>query len=753
MATHHSCSSSSTTASSDSSSQLSSRDNSPAPTRPAIHCSGSLSIADSLKDPKIPHEKQKRMFSTLEAIFQRAEEAEGGVGVGELQAVFEHADESSRAGYRDVEALSNVRGILNQMWWSDSEFIASAAEVLADGSRDPEWRIPFGEAGVLDFFLGIVAMDGVEHKLMLHTLRLIGNSCADEDSNRERVVGHNSLLPIVRLLRDTSLSSIAISVVYNICMDFEPAQKQAAEYGCFPVLIDVLSNQQYVGNPLLNYICRLLESTISLPPGLELSPENAVEILLGTASETATELDDCVSLVNVAVAHLREERFQKLLVGRQAVEIPLALLVRSYSLQTSPESPLAMSDPEISSHAPEEEQQLSAMRSHVVQALSDISALPEFAANYALESPLIGSLRMWLSVSQPQLQVCACIMLGNLARSDDVCRIMVHRFQIHEPLITLLQESDDTQALYSAAGFLKNLALPSDNKAAIGEAGLIKTLPRLWTMDTVPQVQYVSACLTRQIISNSYANIQTLLASLSPDLDSPAHEKTYLSLLLSLDEKSDDSPTKTEIARTITAICRALNSPQPGISSRSIEETTHRLYALHPDLGRPLAIMVSQSRWPVVRSEGWFAFALMARSKEGSAAVSDVMQVVEVFRPLVETITGKTIARGREYGALQDITNQGELVDDVEDLEAREGETEQERQMRARDRDNTLVLVSELLRNRGEEMAIIRRGVFEDLLQGRNLHLSYRELMNRAQAFESENTGEIEGAYEAMGDQ
>lgn len=435
-------------------------------------------------------------------------------------------------------------------------------------------------------------------------------------------------------------------------------------------------------------------------PGLELSPENAVEVLLSTASETATDLDDCVSLVNVAVAHLREERFQKLLVRRQALEIPLALLVRSYSPQTPPESLLVVSDPEVSSHAPEEEQQLSGMRSHIVQALSDISALPEFAATYPLETLLVGSLRMWLSVSHSQLQVCACIILGNLARSDDACRTMVHRFNIHEPLITLLQNSDDTQVLYSAAGFLKNLALLSDNKAALADAGLIKVLPRLWTMDTVPQVQYVSTSLTRQIISNSYANIQCLLASLSPDPDSPAHEKTYLSLLLSLDEKSDDQPTKIEIARIVTAICRALNSPQPGFSSMSIEETTRRLYALHPDIGRPLATMVSQSRWPVVRSEGWFAFALMARSKEGSAAVSDVIQVVEVFRPLVETITGKTFVGGRDDGALQAIANQEELADDVEELEARDGETEQERQMRARDRDNALVLLSELLRNR-----------------------------------------------------
>lgn len=49
-------------------------------------------------------------------------------------------------------------------------------------------------------------------------------------------------------------------------------------------------------------------------------------------------------------------------------------------------------------------------------------------------------------------------------------------------------------------------------------------------------------------------------------------------------------------------------------------------------------------------------------------------------------------------------------------------------------------------------MAIIRRGVFEDLLQGRNIHLSYRELMNQTREFESEEI-ETQGIYEVMGGQ
>jgi hypothetical protein len=41
------------------------------------------------------------------------------------------------------------------------------------------WRIPMGNSGLLDAFLMIVATEGIQKSLMIHVLRLIGNTCAD----------------------------------------------------------------------------------------------------------------------------------------------------------------------------------------------------------------------------------------------------------------------------------------------------------------------------------------------------------------------------------------------------------------------------------------------------------------------------------------------------------------------------------------------------------------------------------------------
>jgi hypothetical protein len=42
------------------------------------------------------------------------------------------------------------------------------------------WRAPFGQSGVLRFFLDVISMkEDVDSNLLLHSLRVIGNSCAD----------------------------------------------------------------------------------------------------------------------------------------------------------------------------------------------------------------------------------------------------------------------------------------------------------------------------------------------------------------------------------------------------------------------------------------------------------------------------------------------------------------------------------------------------------------------------------------------
>ncbi|KFY38693.1 hypothetical protein V494_04265 [Pseudogymnoascus sp. VKM F-4513 (FW-928)] len=616
-----------------------------------------------------------------------------------------------------------LRGItlsLDQLWWSGQVYMAAAAEKLADGSRDYRWRIPMGNAGLLDAFLMIVATEGIQNSLMIHVLRLIGNTCADTDENRARVVSKGSLQAIIALLKDKSLVPFVVPVLFNICFDYEPAQKQASEFNISKALVQFISDPDFEEHrPFLGYA--------SNEPSI--APENTVEVLLNLAVSGTSPLDleDFISVVSSATKYLQHARFQVALCNSMALYAALRLVLVSYT---------RLEDSLGEATAPDEEdtKRLAVWRTEMNQVLSDISALPEFAARCPVNSTMSSYLRKWLSSPQLQLQVCACIMLGNLARSDEVCEEFVQKSRIHKPLMDILTTATDSQVLYSAIGFLKNLALPARNKVELGNADLIEILPRLWAMDTLPQIQYSAISLARQLLIGNFANVLRISAPLSADPDSPAHEKSRLSVLISIFSRSDAEPVRMEIARALAAVCRVLaaRTPSADTDATTLQTRRRELFERHRDIGTPLSFLVSQTKWPVVRSEGWFVLALLARTEEGVQCVADIMHEIDVFTPLMDLMTGKTFIERMSSPMTSPTEATSSLLAELTAANAggagagaaAGAGTTKEAEMARIDRENALVLVSELLRRRGSTMAFMRRIAFEELLQdGGSLHV------------------------------
>ncbi|CZR61224.1 uncharacterized protein PAC_11120 [Phialocephala subalpina] len=684
-------------------------------------------------------EEQKQKMNSIAEIFQLAEDEppedeemrDGDDNEADAEPVVDLEDQKRR-----IERLKGAMSALAQLWWADSDQLDIAVEKLADGSRDPKWRIPIGESGILNFFLEIFSGHALRHALRIHILRVIGNSCADTDENRARVVESNYLPSIILQLQDTSLIPFAIPVLYNICIDYEPAQKQASDFFLTKELIELISSPKFDdAKAFLGYICKILDLMVTQPSDPELAPNDTARVLLKIAAdrEAPVDMEDFIAVTNTAIAYLQHERFQKALVAQGALDATLAVLVDSYTRFDSHPSIGADSADQDDAKA------LSDMRSNFNQVLSDISALPEFQQTCPVVSPLTSSLRRWLLSPQLQLQVCACIVLGNLARSDEACVEFVHTSRVHIPLITILQDANDSQLLHAAIGFLKNLALPLKNKEVLGNAGIFKTLPRLWALDTLQQIQFSSISLARQLTIGTFENVRNVCKRLSEDENSPAYNRTNLSLLIALFDRTDVEPIKMEISRLITSVCRVFNTTKTR-TPEDLERIRIKFFKMHPDVGRPLGFMVSQTRWPVVRSEGWFVFALMARYPEGAQCISDLMHDVAVFAPLVEMLTGKRLVdyQPASPSARSDASSQATSPASSSNqptpyaFESKSPESVQPdakaEEMARIDRENALVLINELLKNRGSEMAVMRRTLFEDLLRGGSeIVLSYQE--------------------------
>lgn len=80
----------------------------------------------------------ERMFLSLGVIIQHAtEEFELDIDVQEVQDALRHADQISRNGNRDVEALAKIQAVLAQLLLlQDSNHLVEAAIILANASRD-----------------------------------------------------------------------------------------------------------------------------------------------------------------------------------------------------------------------------------------------------------------------------------------------------------------------------------------------------------------------------------------------------------------------------------------------------------------------------------------------------------------------------------------------------------------------------------------------------------------------------------------
>lgn len=160
-------------------------------------------------------------------------------GSGLAPDEYDESVETDEARTRRTELLAPVLATCQQLWDSGSEELDLVAQKLGDGSRDGKhisvvvifdntqltleivaWRVPFGDSGILSFFLEVNSKNTLRPALQVHTHRIIGNSCADTDENRARVAEGKHLAAIISRLKDDSLIPFTVPVLYNIMVDY-----------------------------------------------------------------------------------------------------------------------------------------------------------------------------------------------------------------------------------------------------------------------------------------------------------------------------------------------------------------------------------------------------------------------------------------------------------------------------------------------------------------------------------------------------
>ncbi|KAL8370074.1 hypothetical protein RB595_000438 [Gaeumannomyces hyphopodioides] len=691
---------------------------------------------------------------------------------------------------QDVKAertrgLEKVLESLRQLWDSKSTELDDLLQKLGTGSRDASWRIPIGDSGILDYALELLPHADFRISSKIQALRLIGNSCADTEENRARVV-QGTRIPIIAGLLGAqygdSLLPYVITSLHNICVDYEPAQTQAAEAGLAQSLAHFLETPRLRKSP---HLIGITSKAIALVASTDREKDSANVstpiTLLRLASNPSwptpsdpLEADDFCSLVSAASAYLTNDR---LLAAAAAVPGHAATVLDALQAACTRFSCAELEDMD-------DADQLGRLRKSLVGVVADLTARDEFVSQHSEAAGSHGPaaagshgpaaatralLATWLRRHpRSHLQEAACLALGNLACSDDAAELLVRQGRVHEPLVALLGEQypyepapDDTvpsALLHAAVGLLKNLAIAPANKPALGATLLrnpvptagdenpaavaVAVLPRLWGLaDTQPQTQLATVSLCRLLLTGTPANGALLCAPLQQHIGADADSKTNttttttanvrtnIHALFDLFRHADPEPTKTECARAAMALCRLLHqadademlaSPAaweaPPSSSRRAA-----FYAAHAALGELLSFLLVQARFPALRSEAWFVLALMSRSPDGAGVAARALTRSDAALAAVTAAAGAegsaVEAVEKKSGSAEGAAAAAELGIDGLGLEPRQADPKQAANMAKVDRENVLVLLTELLRNQADDLSEDHRRKFEDALR------------------------------------
>ncbi|KAF7535081.1 hypothetical protein G7Z17_g13264 [Cylindrodendrum hubeiense] len=665
-------------------------------------------------------------------------------GSGLSPDAYDETPQPDAARQQRTEALAGILESCQQSLQQGSGQLEAIANNLGDGSRDVAWRLPYGESGILNFFLEILGAQGVGHGVKVHALRIVGNSCADTDENRARVVEGNHLTSVIRQLQDDELIPYAIPVLYNILVDYEPAQKLASQSGLNTQLISLLASPnlpRYA--PLVTYFCKILALLITQDGEADVASPITVQVLLTLATGPLgkDDVDEFMALVSTAASYLANETFQSSFITGQQMDVFMTAFYLAHTHFDSEQ----LEDEDTA-------KLLKRLRTALLTTLADLSGNDAFVTYYPLNSSVPQSLLAWLQGANPQLQSAACLTLGNIARSDEISLALVQTHQAHRPLINLLSNPaiTDAQQLHSMLSFLKNLAIPAQNKPLLGDLLEDTRVPRILTLDTLPQVQFAAVSLTRLLFVNCPPNVRLICAPRNTDPSEQPNEHTSVHDIISLFGRSDAEPTKLEAARSIASICRVLHTtpvlpllPEwdpsqdgyvfepkeplpPSVENGSSDERESRMrglfYQKH-DLSKVLSFLVTQQKWPILRSEAWFVFALMSRSKDGASVVASTLVNAEATDALARAITGQALVTNgdeqtKQIESVASVAGSDTAaITDGLGLEPQQVDPKQQANMARVDRENCLVLCTEIVKNSGSALTSAQLGLLQDLIR------------------------------------
>ncbi|KAF3940082.1 hypothetical protein ABW19_dt0201590 [Dactylella cylindrospora] len=273
-------------------------------------------------------------------------------------------------------------------------------------------------------------------------------------------------------------------------------------------------------------------------------------------------------------------------------------------------------------------------RNLVVVAIADMSAYESFPKIYPIDSGFMKSIFRWLNSPDLNMQMCAALVVGNFARDTETCRDLVVNCEVHLALVNIIKERTQVGVLHAAGGALKNLAIGwRESRGLILETGILEFCGKFYLVKVIGDLQMMGLSLVRVLVADSGRNIKRLIDPSQFNSGIP-----HIANILDLYNQDNELLLRIEIGRIVTSVLREI-SRDP--EDRTINDNLLPILSgFYPRLLPPVIDMVTQDRWAVVASEGWFALALLTRYSQGATALGAYLLPKEFYQSLIKVMRG-----------------------------------------------------------------------------------------------------------------
>ncbi|XP_011305581.1 rap1 GTPase-GDP dissociation stimulator 1-B isoform X1 [Fopius arisanus] len=378
--------------------------------------------------------------------------------------------------------------------------VAKSAKAIAEIAKTESGRLKCTNDNLVKTLMDLLKGDDVN--VLTQASRALGNICYENEQGKKLVQKNNGLPYILGVLRrgvrleDNEraklLRNVAAGFLLNYLDDQEPLQKKTLADDLVPIVCDVLEIDGRTGGEAAMHVLLTLE--ILNDSGIQFLDERLTKILVEIlAGESSSEMSQmCLELLH---GQAENENAKMLLAKAGVCELLLALLEKNVTRCVDEETRGV----------------LKTACNLIVLIITGDESMNYLYGNSNGE--VYKKLVSWLEDDcDEDLQVAAVLAMGNFARTDAHCELMVLQ-GVHKRLMELLKKNSscdgDIRFQHALLSAVRNLVIPNNNKPVMLRDGLIDVVYPMLEIPTYPVVFKLLGTL--RIVIDDQGEAATLL--------------------------------------------------------------------------------------------------------------------------------------------------------------------------------------------------------------------------------------------------